>query len=109
MGVTCTATRTADGWVCQDRRTGDEVWRSTDLDKGAVTCADGMLYCVEETSGTVALVEASPKGWHETGRFTLDPQTEIRSDRGKIWTHPVVADGRLYLRDQDLIFCYRVK
>lgn len=97
------------GWVCQDRRTGDEVWLSTELGKGAVTCADGMLYCLEEKSGKVVLIEATPKGWVETGHFTLDPQTEIRSERGKIWTHPVIANGKLYLRDQDLIYCYQVR
>ena len=68
-----------------------------------------MLYCLEENSGIVALVEASPKGWKERGRFKLEPQTTIRNPQGKIWTHPVVANGKLYLRDQDLIFCYDVK
>ena len=45
----------------------------------------------------------------EKSRFTLDPQTELRKPQGKIWVHPVVVDGRLYLRDQDLIYCYKVK
>ena len=44
--------------------------------------------------------EWKPDGWKEQGRFTLSPQTEQRSDRGKIWTHPVIANGKLYLRDQ---------
>ena len=57
----------------------------------------------------MALVEASPKGWKEHGRFKLDPQTTIRSSRGRIWTHPVISNGKLFLRDQDLIFCYDVK
>jgi hypothetical protein len=43
------------------------------------------------------------------GRFKLDPQTQQRSPKGKIWTHPVVANGKLYLRDQELIFCFDVK
>ena len=38
-----------------------------------------------------------------------EPQTEIRSSRGRIWTHPVISNGRLYLRDQDLIYCYDIK
>ena len=66
-------------------------------------------YAVEEVSGKVVLVEASPKGWKETGSFTLDPQTKIRSSRGRIWTHPVISHGKLYLRDQDMIYCYDVK
>ena len=41
--------------------------------------------------------------------FKLDPQTRKRSTRGKIWTHPVVVNGHLYLRDQELFYCYDVK
>lgn len=100
----------ARGWVCQDFKTGEVVWAyEEDLKKGAIGCADGMLYCVDETNGTVALAEASPKGWREAGRFKLEPQTKIRSSSGKIWTHPVIANGKLYLRDQDLFFCFDVK
>ena len=98
------------GWVCQNFMTGEQVWSEKKaLGKGAVTCAEGMLYCLEERSGTVVLVEASPKGWKEHGRFKLDPQTSIRSSQGKIWTHPVISNGKLYLRDQDLIYCYDIK
>ena len=98
-----------NGWVCQDFKTGEEVWNHRGFGKGAVSAADGMLYCLEENTGTVVLVEASPKGWKESGRFKLDPQTKIRSNRGKVWTHPVISHGKLYLRDQDLISCYDVK
>jgi outer membrane protein assembly factor BamB len=98
------------GWVCQNFKTGEEVWSEREkLGKGAIACADGMLYCLDERSGTVALVEASPKGWNEHGRFKLEPQTKIRSPQGRIWTHPVIANGKLYLRDQDLIYCFDVK
>lgn len=97
------------GWVCQDFKTGAEVWNHRGFGKGAVGYADGMLYCVEEGSGTVVLAEASPKGWAEHGRFKLEPQSKIRSSQGRIWTHPVIVNGKLYLRDQDLIYCYDVK
>src|SRR5688572_19643378 len=98
------------GWVCQDFKSGDEVWAERNkLGKGAIAYADGMLYCLDEKSGTLVLVEASPKGWTEHGRFKLDPQTKIRSPQGRIWTHPVISNGKLYLRDQDLIYCYDIK
>ena len=98
------------GWLCQEFKTGKEVWSERKgFGKGSVSCADGMLYCLEEDSGTAALVEASPKGWKEHGRFKLDPQTDIRNPQGKIWTHPVIANGKLYLRDQDIVFCYDIK
>jgi outer membrane protein assembly factor BamB len=98
------------GWVCMEFKTGNQVWAErSKLGKGAVSCADGMLYCLDEGSGTVALVEASPKGWSEQSRFKLDPQSTIRSPQGRIWTHPVIANAKLYLRDQEHIYCYDVK
>ena len=96
------------GWVCQNFKTGVEVWVSKNLGKGPVSCADGMLYCVDENNGTVALSDASPKGWQEHGRFKIDPQTTQRKPDGRIWTHPVISNGRLYLRDQELIHCYKI-
>lgn len=97
------------GWTCQDFKSGDVTWAAKNLGKGAIHCADGMFYCLDEGSGTVALIEVSDKGWNEKGRFKLTPQTERRSKSGKIWTHPVVSDGKLYLRDQELLFCFDVK
>lgn len=97
------------GWTCQDWASGEVKWVSKNLGKGAVHCADGMLYMLEESSGNVVLAEASPEGWKEHSRFKLDPQTTQRKPDGRIWTHPVVADGRLYLRDQELLFCFDVK
>jgi outer membrane protein assembly factor BamB len=97
------------GWVCQDFKTGAEVWANKSLGKGAIHYADGMLYCLDENSGEVALVEASPSAWTEKGRFKLAPLTTKRARDGRIWTHPVVVNGRLYLRDQELLFCFDVK
>jgi outer membrane protein assembly factor BamB len=99
----------AVGWVCQDWKTGEVVWaEKKNLGKGAIGYADGKLYCLEEDRGTVVLIDASPDGWNETGRFTLSPQTDQRSERGKVWTHPVIANGKLYLRDQELFFCFDI-
>jgi outer membrane protein assembly factor BamB len=98
------------GWICQNFSTGEVVWRERKaLGKGAIAYADGHFYCLGEQDGDVALIEASPEGWKEHGHFTLDPQTTQRSDRGKIWTHPVICNGKLYLRDQELLFCFDVK
>ncbi|CAA9438129.1 MAG: probable polyvinylalcohol dehydrogenase [uncultured Phycisphaerae bacterium] len=97
------------GWTCQELKTGKPVWTEKKLEKGAVTAAGGMLYLQGEKTGQVVLIEASPAGWKEHGRFTLKPQSEQRNPKGAIWTHPVVADGKLYLRDQELLFCFDVK
>jgi outer membrane protein assembly factor BamB len=97
------------GWTCLELKTGKVVWSSSKLDKGSLTCADGKLYCYGESSGTVVLVDASPNGWTESGRFTIPQKSAQRKDSGRIWTHPVVANGRLYLRDRELLFCYDLR
>jgi outer membrane protein assembly factor BamB len=98
------------GWICQELRTGKLVWRgkARDLGKGSLTCADGHLYCYSESGGKVALVEASPAGYREKGHFTI-PKRSKANRHQMAWTHPVVANGRLYLRDQEYLFCYDVK
>jgi outer membrane protein assembly factor BamB len=103
------------GWVCQDFMTGSIVWQERQkLGKGSVTCADGLLYCYAERDGTAALVEATVKGYTEKGRFTIPNRTQQPFPRSKkggdnVWTHPVVAGGKLFLRDQELIFVYDVR
>ncbi len=97
------------GWICQNFKTGEEVWASKSLGKGCVTYAEGRLYCVDENNGTVVLADASPTGWKEHGRFTLNPLSKIRSPSGRVWTHPVVANGKLYLRDQEYVYCFDIK
>lgn len=98
------------GWSCQDIVTGETKWNEKKaLGKGCIGYADGRFYCVDEKKGDVVLIAATTDGWQENGRFRLSPQTKIRADKGKIWTHPVISNGKLYLRDQDLIYCFDVK
>jgi outer membrane protein assembly factor BamB len=98
------------GWVCQDLQSGEPAWREREaLEMGAITTAEGLLYCVGEDTGDVVLVKASPESWQEVSRFTLDPQSDQRKPAGRIWTHPVICDGKLYLRDQNLLYCYDVR
>jgi outer membrane protein assembly factor BamB len=97
------------GWTCLDFKTGEVKWQeNAKFKKGAIHYADGKLYLIEENSGTVALIDASPEGYKEHGRFTLSPQTTQRNPKGKVWTHPVVCKGKLYLRDQELLYCFDV-
>jgi outer membrane protein assembly factor BamB len=97
-----------NGWVCQELRSGKVKWKSNKLGKGSVTYADGCLYCYAEDDGTVVLAEASPRAWTEKGRFKIPRESRLPRKQGRIWTHPVVSNGRLYLRDIDLIFCFDV-
>jgi outer membrane protein assembly factor BamB len=98
------------GWVCQDLATGEVAWAERrKLGAGALTSADGHFYCYSEDRGEVVLLEVSPVGWNEAGRFAVPQETQLRKPSGKRWTPPVVANGHLYLRDQDLLFCYDVR
>jgi outer membrane protein assembly factor BamB len=94
------------GWTCQDLKTGEAIWQDKEkLGKGSVTCADNRLYLrQEDKGGTVALIEASKDGYKEHGRFNPPDRSDKQS-----WPHPVVANGKLYLRDQGVLLCYEVK
>ena len=81
---------------------GEIAWRDRSVGKGSLVFADGHLYLFSE-NGVVGLVEATPGGYREKGRF------RIQQDSLPTWTHPVVVGGRLYLRDQDTIYAYDVK
>jgi outer membrane protein assembly factor BamB len=82
--------------------TGEIAWKDRSVGKGSLVYADGHLYCLSE-NGVVGLVEATPTGYREKGRFRI-PQDSLPT-----WAHPVVAGGRLYLRDQDTIYAFDVK
>ncbi|HEX5272828.1 MAG TPA: PQQ-binding-like beta-propeller repeat protein [Gemmataceae bacterium] len=98
------------GWMCMKFDDGKVVWKENKkLGKGCLTCAGDRLYLYSEGDGTCVLIEPSPDGWKEHGRFKIPEQTKLPRQGGHIWTHPVVANGRLYLRDQDLIFAFDVR
>ena len=98
----------AKSFVCQDKQTGEMVWSDRKIGKGALAYGDGRFYHVEENGGAVLLIEAGPKGNSVKGKFKLSPQTKRRKPDGRIWVHPVIANGKLYLRDQEIIYCYDV-
>jgi outer membrane protein assembly factor BamB len=100
-----------NGIICQNFSSGDLVWSDKKKNdaKIALTYADGLLYCLAENSGECFLVEASAAEYKEVSRFKMDPQTAQRNPSSGVWTHPVISNGRLYLRDQDVICCYKIK
>jgi outer membrane protein assembly factor BamB len=94
--------------VCLDFKTGEVQWDQRSVGrrgvkKGSIALADGKLYYRTE-DGIVLLIEPDPKKYTEISRFR---QPERR--RQPAWSHPVIANGKLYIRDQDLLFCYDVK
>jgi outer membrane protein assembly factor BamB len=100
-------------WACQDFATGQIAWPKKrafqKLKAGGMVAADGRLYLLDDT-GTVAMLEASPKAYKVVSQFTLPADAKkMRKSSGGLWTHPSLSDGKLYLRDQNLVFCYQVK
>lgn len=82
--------------------TGEVAWRDRSVGKGSVTFAEGHLYCIGE-GGVIGLVEATPAGYKEKSRFSI-PRGGFPT-----WTPPVIAAGKLYLREQDNLYCYNIK
>ena len=98
-----------DGLICQNFDTGAAAWSDAKKNNStAAVYADGMLYCLEENNGECFLVKATETGYEEVSRFKLEPQTAQRNPNGRVWTHPVISNGRLYLRDQEIICCYKI-
>jgi outer membrane protein assembly factor BamB len=97
------------GFGCQKLATGEIVWTERKIGTGSATFADGKLYCYAEQDGAVTLIDADPTQPNIRGRFVIPEQSKSKKPSGKIWTPPVVSGGRLFLRDQELIFCFDVK
>ena len=88
--------------TCLEFATGNVMWRDRSVGKGSVTYADGHLYIQGENS-TVGLAEATSAAYREKGRFTIPQKGQLS------WAHPVISDGRLYVRNQDTLLVYDVK
>jgi outer membrane protein assembly factor BamB len=98
-----------DMWRCIDFLTGQRKWTTRELPRASVVYADGMLICVTQEEGEVVLVKLTPDEYTELSRFKLPKASAQRKPSGKVWTHPVIANAKLYLRDQELVFCYQIK
>ena len=90
------------GLMCMHFKTGKIKWQSRSVGKGSLVYADGMLYCLGERH-EVALVEANPEKYVEKGRFRIE-----RTGRPS-WAHPVVANGRFYIRNGARLTAYDIR
>lgn len=89
--------------TCLDFATGDVLWRDRNAPKGSLLLADGRIYLRSE-GGELVLIEPSREGFLEHGRFNQPDRSSSPA-----WAHPIVANGKLYIRDQGLLLCYDVK
>jgi len=103
----------ASGWVCQNMKTGEIAWtekaQDTGIGKGSVIGINDRLLLFDMQSGALVVVAASPDGWKEFGRMEIPERTKVSTQDNQLWTHPVVANGKLYVRDHDLLFCFDLK
>lgn len=90
-------------WVCLNWETGELKYETSWFTKGPMVYADGLLYVMEEKSGTVAIVAANPD------KFEIISSFKLAGGAGPFWSHPFITNGKLYLRHGDVLFVYNIK
>ncbi|QDV24757.1 PQQ-binding-like beta-propeller repeat protein [Aureliella helgolandensis] len=92
--------------MCIDFATGDIQWQDRSIGSSSLCYADGKLY-LHGDSNEVAMVAASSDGYQELGRFP--PPNAPDHGTAKAWTYPIIADGKLLIRDVGSVWCYDLK
>jgi len=101
---------TGNVWVCFDYKKGPDepAWKDKGVGKGSITAVGDSLFCYSEQTGKLARVKATDSGYEELGTLTIPATSKLRPGTGKVWAHPVVSGGKLFLRDYELLFVYDV-
>ena len=99
---------TAQTIQCFEFSTGKLKWDDRAQGASSLCYADGLLYLHGE-DGSVVLVEPSSEGYREKGRFSPPESPKHSNPMEKAWAYPVVANGRLYIRDHAMLWCYDVR
>jgi outer membrane protein assembly factor BamB len=97
--------------VAVEFATGKVRWKAENFDMCSVAYADGHLY-IHKENGDYVLVEATPEGYREKGRFS-PPNRPKKKQAGQLaegaFAYPVIANGRLYIRDLETLWAYDIK
>ena len=94
--------------MCVDFKTGQSKWEERGIGPASWLVADGRIYLHGE-NGEMALMEPNTEAFREKGRFTPRNQPKRLNPMEKAWAYPVIANGRLYLRDMNSLWCYDVR
>lgn len=97
------------GWTKLSWETGEIISSTRNIGPGALTYADGRFYYMMEQDGSILLLDHSGAEVKIVSRFKLPKSSELRKPNGRFWTPPVICNGHLYLRDQNLLFSYDVR
>ena len=79
------------------------MWEEHWKNKGSIISAEGLLYIYDEKSGFVGLVKATPE------KFDLISSFQVKKGSGPCWAHPVIHNGRLYIRHGNALMVYNIK
>jgi len=90
-------------WFCFDAKTGQTKYIAKELGGGAVIYADGLFYCYAEKDGEMALAEGTPE------QFRIISKFKVPLGKDQHWAHPVIADGKLYIRHNDALMVYDIR
>ena len=90
-------------WVCLKWDTGEVMYEEPWINKGSIISADNKLYCYEEKSGTVGLVNPNPK------KFEVVSSFKVNKGSGMYWAHPMINDGKLFIRHGAFLMVYKIK
>lgn len=89
-------------WYCVDWKSGENKYADSSLGLGVVIAADGKLFCYSDR-GELAMVKADPAG------YKILSKTKVSLGSEQHWAHPVIDDGRLYLRHGSALIIYKIK
>jgi outer membrane protein assembly factor BamB len=90
-------------WACIKWDTGEVMYDEPWINKGSIISADNKLYCFEEKTGRVGLVKPNPKKFEVVSSFKINKGT------GMYWAHPMINDGKLFIRHGAFLMVYNVK
>ncbi len=90
-------------WVCLDWKTGKKMYEEHWKCKGSIISAEGMLYLYDERSGFVGLAKAIP------GKLEVISSFKVKLGSGPYWAHPVINNGKLYIRHGKALMVYNIK
>jgi outer membrane protein assembly factor BamB len=90
-------------WVCLEWSTGEVMYETEWETKGPIAFADNRLYCWEERTGNLALVNPTPE------KFDIVSTFKIEDGSGPYWSHPFIVDGKLLLRHGEVLMVFNIK
>lgn len=90
-------------WFCIDLSNGQTKYIARELGGGPVLYDDGLFYCYAEKDGEIALVDFTPEQFRVVSKF------KVPMGMAQHWAHPVIANGKLYVRHNDALMVYDIR